>query len=97
MRRGASTLSPRGIWSDRTTMWVVDISGDKLEAFDLDTGDRQPENDIDSLAAAGNTDPKGVWSDGTTVWVSDVGDDKVFAYGMADGARQLARELDTLT
>ena len=63
-------------------MWVVDDSDRKIYAYDLSNGDRQSENDFNSLDAAGNDSPKGLWSDGTTMWVSDNNDNKIYAYEM---------------
>ena len=86
---------PRGVWSDGTTIWVVDAFRDgrvgvnrrpKLVAFDLASGDRDAGRDITGL----NGTPDGVWSDGVTMWVSTSprsvsegsrpGRDKVLAY-----------------
>ena len=44
----------RGIWSNATTMWVADSADDKIYAYDLATGGRDPAQDIDTLDA-GNT------------------------------------------
>ena len=85
--------APRGIWSDGTTIWVVDAFRDervgvnrrpKLVAFDLDDGTRNSDRDVTGL----NGIPEGVWSDGVTLWVSTTPDpgrdqpgrDKVLAY-----------------
>ena len=44
-----------GMWSDGSTMWAIDgYYNPKIYAYDLATGDRQPDNDIDTLGAAGN-------------------------------------------
>ena len=86
---------PRGIWSDGTTIWVVDAFRDervgvnrrpKMVAFDLASGARDDSRDITGL----NGTPEGVWSDGVTMWVSTSpssvsegsrpGRDKVLAY-----------------
>ena len=79
---------PYGIWSDGTTMWVVDGSDDKVYAYALAGGTRQDgtngttnrEFDFHS----DNTNSKGAWSNGTTMWVADPGDDKVYAYDVSD-------------
>ena len=85
-----------GTWSNGATMWVVDATDDKIVAYDLATGNRQPGNDIDTLAATGNTGPLGLWSDGSTVWVADDLDDKVYAYDLATGDHQPDRDIDAL-
>ena len=86
--------SPRGIWSNGTTVWVADSSDDMLYAYALDDGTRQDgtgsttdmEFDLDS----DNGDAKGIWSDGTTIWVANLEafGSEVFAYALADGTRQ---------
>ena len=85
--------SPRGAWSDRTTMWVVDNSGSdsKLLAYRLTTGARTSSKDI-SLTD-GNTKPMGIWSDGSVMWVADWDDNKLYAYDLDTGARQSDRDI----
>ena len=68
--------SPRGIWSDGTTIWVVDSGDDKLYAYDL-SGGRVAGHDI-SLHSS-NADAAGVWADDNTAWVvNDASDDSPF-------------------
>ena len=57
----------RGIWSDGDTMWVVDDDVQDLRAYDLATGDRRPNSDIElgEIYKA-----MGLWSDGKTIWVT---------------------------
>ena len=55
---------------------------------------RSPEDDIDTLAAAGNHLPYSIWSNGTTMWVADWDDDKLYAYTLATGARDTSKEFD---
>ena len=86
----------RGIWSDGTTMWVADSADDKIYAYDLATGGRDPAQDIDTLDAAGNTRSRGIWSNGTTMWVADGGGDKIYAYDLAAGDRDAAKDIDSL-
>ena len=64
-------MTPRGIWSDGTTMWVADEDDDKIFAYDLESKARVPGRDFETLGAAGNNDPRGIWSDGETMWVAD--------------------------
>ena len=93
----AGNNQPYGVWSDGTTMWVADPDDDKLYAYLLADGQRDPGRDIDTLAAAGNyNQPYGVWSDGTTMWVMDLDDDKLYAYLLAGGQRDPGRDIDTL-
>ena len=87
---------PRGIWSDGTTMWVVDDTDDKLYAYNLSTKARDATKDFDTLIAAGNTSPIGIWGDSNTMWVSDLVDRKIYAYNMSDKARDATKDFDTL-
>ena len=94
--QSAGNSGPQGIWSDGTTMWVADITDDKIYAYDLATGARVPGNDFDTLIAAGNTRPTGIWSDGTTMWVVGFFDGKIYAYDLATKARVSGKDFDTL-
>ena len=67
----ATNYSPLGLWSDGTTMWIVDSVTDKIYAYNLSTKTRDAAKDFDTLSAAGNTNPTGLWSDGMTMWVTD--------------------------
>ena len=98
----AGNINPRGIWSNGTTMWVVndpDEFGDtntKIYAYNLATKAREATNDFNTLMAAGNHNPRGLWSDGTTMWVADWGQNKIFAYDMATKARVSGKDFDAL-
>ena len=92
----AGNHSPRGLWSDGTTMWVADDADDKLYAYGLEEKTRVPTRDFDGLKAAGNEDPAGIWSDGTTLWVADWVDDKLYAYDFAGKQPVPAQDFDTL-
>ena len=87
-----------GLWSDGTTLWVVnngtDNSDDKIFAYTLADGARNAAKDIDTLNVAGNNVPVGIWSDGTTLWVVDNDDDKLYAYTLANGTRKADRNID---
>ncbi len=101
----AGNSSPVGIWSDGTTMWVLegwfnDTSGrTKIYAYDMATKERVPTKDFNTLQAAGNDRPTGIWSDGTTMWVADDderGTDKIYAYDMATKERVPTKDFNTL-
>ena len=92
----AGNDDPRGLWSDGTTMWVVDATDGKIYAYNLTTKARDADKDFDTLTAAGNTAPIGLWSDKTTMWAADVNEDKIYAYNMATKARDAAKDFDTL-
>ena len=60
---------------------------------------RPANQDIDTLAAAGNTAPIGLWSDGMTIWVVNIGDgpvNKLYAYTLATGVRDSGEDINTL-
>ena len=94
-----------GIWSDGTTMWVLnyrygedmnqmevsDGTG-KVFAFNLSDGARDTSKEF-PLHLETNSGARGIWSDGTTVWVSDWIAAKLFAYTLASGARVPASDI----
>ena len=102
--------SPSGLWSDGTTIWVInteDFDVDaKLYAYTLATGARDAAKEFD--VAEENEDPSGMWSDGNTMWVLDesvriTNDDgstfyrnygKIYAYALTDGTREVDNEFD---
>ena len=92
----AGNDNAEGIWSDGTTMWVVDSIDDKIYAYRMSDKSRDSAKDFDTLIAAGNQRPFGLWSDGTTMWVVDHDDDKIYAYRMSDKSRDPAKDFDTL-
>ena len=97
----ARNFSPHGIWSDGTTMWVVNQSYSdpglrKLFAYGLVTRERDSAKDIDVLGPEDNSEPQGIWSDGTTMWVADGLDRKLYAYSLATGGRDTSKDIDSL-
>ena len=98
----AGNESPSRLWSDGETIWVVDsgyrdFGDEKLYAYDLRTRERAPDQDFDTLIAAGNQSPVGIWSDGETMWVGDIADlTKVFAYNLATQEPVPGEDFDTL-
>ena len=82
--------APKGVWSDGTTVWVVDSQRHKLYAYTLSSGARDSGKDI-TLDGA-NRHAEDVWSDGTTIWVADDTDDKLYAYTLSGGARDSGKE-----
>ena len=97
-----------GMWSDGETLWVSDSReqdifvrvhtrlDDSIYAFDLESGDRRPDADIKTLAAADVRASTALWSDGVTMWVADNYHDKLFAFDLATGTRNTDLEFDTL-
>ena len=89
--------NPIGIWSDGTTMWVINQqASDNILAYNLSTKARDSAKDFTTLNAAGNNVPNGLWSDGTTMWVGDTGDDKIYAYNLSTKARDSAKDFNTI-
>ena len=78
--------SPKGIWSDETTIWVADDDDDKLYAYTLATGARDSGKDI--ILDPANGDPWGIWSDGTIIWVTNNTGYNLYAYTLDGGTRQ---------
>ena len=84
------------IWSDGTTMWVLNdatttdrifaytIGGgrDMGSEFDLAEDNTNPLND--------NGNPSGIWSDTNTMWVADNDDNYVYAYNLSTRMRDTA-------
>ena len=82
--------APRGLWSDKTTMYVADAGG-KIYAYGLTNRLRlNPTNDFNLHAE--NTAPQGIWSNGKTMWVADSGQKKIYAYKMSNKSRYLDEE-----
>ena len=81
----AGNKYPEGIWSDGTTMWVLDSFEDKIYAYNMGSKARAPDKDFNELDAA-NDSPEDIWSDGTTMWVVDYRY-KIYAYDMRSKAR----------
>ena len=83
---------PEGIWSDGSTMWIVEGREDKILAYSMSTQNRQSGKDID--LASYNDDPQGIWSDGTVMWVADWDDTKLYGYSLSNGQRLAGRDID---
>ena len=97
----ASGVSPRGISSEGTTMWVAcatgnDNVGANLCRYSMATKTRGADG-FHTLGTWGNNSPMGIVSDGTTMYVADVRDDKIYAYKMATYARDASKEINLLS
>ena len=89
---GASTLSPsstvgainnndqRGMWSNGTTLFVVDHGDSQVYGYKLSDQTRDDDKNLDLDAA--NTDPWGLWFDGRVLWVADTAADKLYVYDL---------------
>ena len=100
--KAAGHSVPYGLWSDGTTMWVVQSRAygnldttAKVFAYNMVTKARDATKDFNTLDAAGNDHPYHLWSDGSTMWVTDFDDDKVYAYDMETKARKTGEEFST--
>ena len=91
----AGNEDPYGIWSDGTTMWVVDLDDAKIYAYHMSTKLRDEGKDFETLDAAGNDDPTGLWSDGTTMWVADAEDNEIYAYNILTKVEDTSKGFDT--
>ena len=76
--------NPRGIWSNGTTMFVVDDEDARVYAWNMSDQTRDSAKEI--ALHSDNADPEGLWFDGRVLWVIDDADDKVYAYDLP-GAR----------
>ena len=87
---------PTGMWSDGTTLWLVDNpdgAGDAVYAYDTGTGERLEDREF--ALDERNRAPRGIWSHGEgVVWVSDSGRDRLFAYDLATGERLEDRDIE---
>ena len=92
----AENTTPRGVWSNGTTIWVSDSGDNKIYAYRISDKARDPNGDFDTLDAASNHQPSGIWSDGMTMWVSDTDDDKIYAYNLTTKAHDASKDFDTL-
>ena len=91
----AGNGSPRGIWSDGVTMWVVDAFNAKIHAYKMSDKERDASKDFNTLAGADNYNPEGIWSDGDTIWVAD-SIAKVYSYNLNTKARDASKDFNTL-
>ena len=96
---GTGNDSPRGMWSDGTTMWVADTVDGKIYAYDLASKAWDASKDFNTLTlvGTGNHNPTGIWSDGTTMWVAepDWSTEKIYAYDLASKAWDASKDFNT--
>ena len=71
---------PSDLWSDGTTLWIVDTYDVKLYAYTLGGAGATYDSTKDITLDQENANPRGIWSDGTNLWVADNTDNKVYAY-----------------
>ena len=61
---GEDLISPTSLYSNGTTLWISDISANKVLAYVFSSGARDTSKDIELDFA-----PLGIHSDGTTLWI----------------------------
>ena len=91
----------RGIWSDGSTLWVSDSSDRKVYAYNIANGQREPDEEFDSLVDPSDEDdfdksqvtPTGIWSDNATMWIADAGTNRIYAYNMRTKLRDRSRDI----
>ena len=104
--KAAGNTGVADIWSDGTTMWVAEVghwtawggwSEGKLFAYDLGSGVRLPQRDIDNqtIQSAGVKSPSGIWSNGGTLWVSDRPGHKMFLFDLKSAPMEPAPETES--
>ena len=72
--------TPWGIWSNGTTMFVVDSADDNVFAYKH--SDESQDSDKNITLDTANDDPNGMWFDGRVLWVVDDSDDRLYAYNL---------------
>ncbi len=72
--------TPWGIWSNGTTMFVVDSADDNVFAYKH--SDESQDSDKNVALITANDNPTGLWFDGRVLWVVDDTDDKLYAYNL---------------
>ena len=93
-----SNRDPRGIWSDGTTMWVVDNLDHKTYTYTLADGTRPDPNTDFDFASAHEAAP-GLWVNDDTFYALTIGRTRndILAYSRADatyGEREVSKDID---
>ena len=84
--RANGNSRPKGIWSDNTTLWVVDNNRNSSKVFAYRLADGTADGNKDLDLDSSNRAPRGIYASSDTMWVSDLwSNGKVFAYGMNSG------------
>ena len=87
----AENDAPRGIWTNGTTIWVVDSTDKKIYAYNTD-GTRDSSEDF-TLGFSLEQVPYGIWSNGTTMWVVDTQNNFLYAYQMSNKTRDSDKDI----
>ena len=85
-------FSPRGIWSDGVTMWIVQEKGNVSYVDVYKMSDTSSDSGKNFNLTVGHDSPGGVWSDGVTMWIVDLGADVVRAYNLSSGSYDSSKD-----
>ena len=77
-------LSPHGLWSDGTTMWVAVQSNRVGRIYAYKMSDKSRDTSKEFNLASTNSTPHGLWSNGDTMWVADRNEAMIFAYNLTN-------------
>ena len=72
--------TPRGIWSNGTTMFVADSDDDNVFAYKH--SDESQDSGKNLALSSDNDNPNGMWFDGRILWVVDATDDMIYPYDL---------------
>ena len=96
LRSAARGISPTGITTDGTTIWVADWATFTAWAFTIATRARARSKDLSTTllrSAASAIVLGGITTDGTTIWVLDTNNNAAWAFTIATQARDLSKDL----
>ena len=85
-------FSPRGIWSDGVTMWIVQEKGNLSYVDVYKMSDTSSDSGKNFNLTVGHDSPGGVWSDGVTMWIVDLDADVVRAYNLSSGSYDSSKD-----
>ena len=87
-----------GVWTDGTTMWMLQGPNESLVAYDMATGRRDPAKSVTASLMSALRNSTDLWSNGTTIWILAQGPDsdnyKLWAFSMATWERDSARDVE---
>ena len=72
--------TPRGVWSNGTTMFVADSDDDNVFAYKH--SDESQDSGKNLALSSANDNPNGMWFDGRILWVVDDTDDMLYPYDL---------------
>ena len=90
----AGNTEPRDMWSDGTTLFILDNQDDGIFAYNLQTKSRDQSKEFTPAQLSDVSNPVGIWSDGSTMFVFDLdNDNKLFAYNLQTKARDQSKDI----